>query len=232
MTYTIKNTLAELKEACKARGFKVTGNKALLLAYLTGQKDGQKKKKGLFRWMRKRKDACQMDAGECFAPENPPFEKKDLTKKLEICGVSKWNMCAICRNEGGVSQGDHVWERKGFIEETGYYGIIKGKWNTLPVCSTCNHSYKIIYLTDGTKKNIGCHDLTEKELKLVKPEDVRKMTMVVNWKVYAKKRGAVLRFRLSKAEKKYIEDLKGRRMAYIEQEERNIQRFLQESAQD
>ena len=83
-------------------------------------------------------------------------------------------MCAICRNEGGISQGDHVWERKRFIEETGYYGIIKGKWNTLPVCSACNHSYKVITLRDDTEKNIGRDDLTEEELKLVKPEDIKK----------------------------------------------------------
>ena len=35
-------------------------------------------------------------------------------------------------------------------------------------------------------------DLTEEELELVEPEDVKKVTMVSNWKAYAKKRDAVL----------------------------------------
>ena len=185
-----------------------------------------------FTSYRGRTSSLHCNASQCFAPENPPFKKEDLEKKLKICGVSKWKMCAICRRDGGVSQGDHIWERKGFVKETGYYGIVKGKWNTLPVCGACNHSYKEIILTDGTEKNIGRDDLTEEELELVEPEDVKKVTMVSNWKAYAKKRDAVLRFRLTKVQEKYIENLERRIFANIEQEERNMQRFLQESAQD
>ena len=92
--------------------------------------------------------------------------------------------------------------------------------------------YKKITLTDGAKKNIGRDDLTEEELKLVDPEDVRKVTMVSIWKAYAKKRGAVLCFHLNKVQEKYIADLKERVMISIKQEERNMQRFIQESAQD
>jgi len=95
-----------------------------------------------------------------------------------------------------------------------------------------NPRYKKITLTNGAKKNIGRDDLTEEELELVEPEDVKKVTMVSNWKAYAKKRDAVLRFRLTKVQEKYIENLERRIFANIEQEERNMQRFLQESTQD
>jgi len=40
----MKNTLQELKDECRNKGFKTIGKKSILLAYLTGKLDGQKKK--------------------------------------------------------------------------------------------------------------------------------------------------------------------------------------------
>ena len=174
-----------------------------------------------FTDMRGRKGAAECDASQCFAPQNPPFTREDAEKKLEICGVQDKTTCACCgvyRKASG--QGDHVWGRKEYHKYDGYYGIIESDWNKLPICTKCNPRYKKITLTDGTDKNVGRDELTAVELKLVKPEDVRKVKMVLKWKAYAKKRGAVLRFRLNKVEKKYIEDLKGRVLANIEYEEK------------
>jgi hypothetical protein len=235
---TISFTLAEFRERIAATAERLNQNADDVMAVFMNKESHPVTKRGdnpriKFTGMRGRKGAAECDASQCFAPQNPPFTRESAEKKLEICGIQDETTCACCGEKiSGKGQGDHVWGRKEYHKYNGRYGIIDTPWNKLPICTKCNPRYKKITLTDGTKKNIGRDDLTEEELKLVDPEDVRKVTMVSKWKAYAKKRGAVLCFHLNKVQEKYIADLKERVIISIKQEERNMQRFIQESAQD
>ena len=150
--------------------------------------------------VRKRRISWTCDAIQSSAPTNIPFEKKDREEKLKICGLvgAPKKTCAICGRQGTLAQGDHIWGRMEYYTKTKKAGIVKGKWNTLPVCSRtgCNKSYKKITLTNGVKKDIGKDELTEAELNLVSPKDEKAVDIVRKWKAYAKGRGAVLWFEL------------------------------------
>jgi hypothetical protein len=180
-----------------------------------------------FSAMRGRISSLESDCIKHFEPQNPPFEKRDQIEKLKICGIKNEEICAICGlSRASSGQGDHVWERKGYLKDTGYCGIISGKWNRLPICNRrgCNsgRSYKKIILTNGIKKDIGRDELTENDHLLVKDGDKKAVNIVVGWKDYVKKRGAIIRYRLTKAQEDFIAK---RKVEYIQAAISNEQRM-------
>jgi hypothetical protein len=210
------------------------------IPYKNKQKEEEKKKKRIerenkkkmrFRDTRGRKNALKCDISQRFVPNitSPTFKKSDRLKKLKICGLKDENACAICGNtRQEKAQGDHLWGRLEYYQSTRCYGIIDSLWNKLPVCPRCNTSYKKIILTNGIKKNIGRDELTEVELELVEQKDKKKVNMVRAWKAYVKKKGAILCFRCTEQEEKYIAEAAMRRDAYIIYEEERLQKFMEE----
>ena len=169
--------------------------------------------------VRGRLSSWTSDAHQSFAPTNPPFEKKDREEKLKICGLvgAPKKTCAICGEQGQLSEGDHLWGRLEYYTKTKKAGIVKSKWNILPVCSRtgCNKSYKKITLTNGVKKDIGKDELTEEELNLVSSKDKKAVDIVRKWKAYAKSRGAVLSFGLDEEQLCIVELVKRIRDQHI-----------------
>jgi len=212
MSYTLKNTLNELKEACKARGLKVTGNKALLLAYLTGQKDGQKKKKKVQPVKRRKKkklaavlgrvSTMKYAAAKDFVDylsktKQPEFTAADRAMKEQIWGFTGNTSAfsdACCK---GV--GDHMWGmRESFKRGLHHFGA-NDQWNLINCTSSENSGpkcWKKVVL-DGKTRSIVYDEFTAAELikmKEVSPEKWRNYNCWTKWLEYAKSRGACVRW--------------------------------------
>tara|TARA_B100000780_G_scaffold273385_1_gene236907 strand:+ start:1458 stop:2114 length:657 start_codon:yes stop_codon:yes gene_type:complete len=127
-----------------------------------------------------------------YQPTVATFTESDRAVKLEICGVTHFRECFVCKNNNGksIKAGDHLYECTGYRKYSGGYGI-DGKWNTLPVCLPCNYSYKKIRCTDGRVRDAGLYDIP---IELVPPQKKYIVETISAWKAYVAQRGVVLHF--------------------------------------
>lgn len=155
--------------------------------------------------LKTRKLSIEYNFKNIYEPPNPQWSDDDHEAKLRICGVRHFKECFACEganNGKGIKSGDHVYEQVGYRKVTGEYGV-SHKWNTLPVCSSCNKGYKKIKLVDGRKLDAGLHDIP---LHLVKSSKDRRVVKVIQtWKEYVAKRGAILHFKLNDRQKAVME---------------------------
>ena len=214
MSYTIKNTLAELKEACKAGGLKVTGNKPLLLDYLTGRQDGRKKKKKTLPAKPRRKKkklpavlgrvstmkyAAAKDYVDYLSKtKQPAFTTADREMKEKIWGFTGNTSAFSDASCNGV--GDHMWGmRESFRRGLFHFGA-NDQWNLINCTSSENSGaqcWKKVTI-DGQKKSIVYDTFTEGELTKMQedmPNKWRNYNCWMRWKAYAKSRGASICWR-------------------------------------
>jgi len=203
----MQHSKLELKEACKERGFKVTGKKTLLLDYLTGKQDGRKKKKAAPVKKRKKKklsavlsrvSTMKYAAAKDFVDylsktKQPEFTLADKTMKEKIWGFTGNKSAfsdACCK---GV--GDHMWGmRESFKRGLAHFGA-NDPWNLINCTSSENSGqqcWKKVQL-DGKTKSIVYDEFTTAELIKMKeksPDKWRNYNCWTEWKAYAKSRGA------------------------------------------
>ena len=127
---------------------------------------------------------------------NPPFTEHDQKKKEEIFKIDSPKTCFVTGVKAGIGVGDHLFEVRGYNQQTGMYGS-NSKWNLIPVTASKNCGYKRFKLKDGSIKDIGYQRLTQKELRECSHEQRVIYKKVMAWKEYVKSRGAMICFEIS-----------------------------------
>ena len=124
--------------------------------------------------------------------KNPEYTKTDQLKKEEIFEVESSKECFITGMKSGVGAGDHLFEIRGYVNETGMHGS-NSKWNLVPVTLSENRGYKKFMFDDGVK-NIGYQTLSKEEYKKCTQKQKTIYNKIQRWKAYVKKRGARISF--------------------------------------
>tara|TARA_B100000902_G_scaffold362665_1_gene381120 strand:+ start:276 stop:851 length:576 start_codon:yes stop_codon:yes gene_type:complete len=128
---------------------------------------------------------------------NPEFTEEDRKKKCEILEIPNTKTCFITKIKC-KGTGDHLFEINGYAKYTdGLHGTYD-EWNTIPVLGSKNKSYKTKYGINN--KNIGFQELTQQELSTCSKEQQDIYNKLQQWKLYVKRRGASLSWKLTEKE--------------------------------
>lgn len=137
---------------------------------------------------------------------NPEFTEEDQKQKMKIFGIETANTCFITHSTHGVGVGDHIFEIRGYYNQTGKYGS-NSKWNLIPVTGTRNRGYKRYKFENSVFKDIGYQTLTRGEYNKCSQEDKNIYNKIQAWKKYVESRGAVISFEFSDDMEKRIKDI-------------------------
>ena len=192
--------VSQLKEMCKMNGFKCSGNKSLLIDYLTGRVDGHKKARKKARSAVMARDGtlkyeAAKDCVDSWSKQQPEFTKEDQAMKQKIWGYENGH-CAFsgvpCK---GV--GDHmIGMREGFKVGFHHFGV-NDQWGKIPCApyyNSGNKCWKKVVI-NGEMRWLTYEDFTPEELAEIKetsPNKFQYYNCWLEWCAYVASRGAKL----------------------------------------